>query len=387
MGLACLAVSAVGCASAAVAPPRTVSPSAAGPTPLPAPVTAATPGGAPTCSTLSALSSWSLSRLAAQLVVVPVDETDVGSVAPSVAAGAGGVILYGSAAPADLGPQLQALAAQAGGGLAPVVMSDEEGGSIQRMANLIGALPWPATMSATMSPTAVYRLAEQTAEAMLANGVEMDLAPVLDLAAGPGPDATHIDGPRSFGLSPFTTTDYGLEFADGLEGGGVIPVVKHFPGEGSASANTDDGPATTPALVTLEKADLLPFEAAIDTGIPAVMVGDATVPGLSQGPASLSPAVITGLLRQQLGFTGLVLTDSLSADAISDLGISVPEASVEAVAAGADMVLYDTADPNTTFQQVVAQLAAAVSDGQIPSATLDAAVEQVLAVKKVNLCP
>ena len=80
------------------------------------------------------------------------------------------------------------------------------------------------------------------------------------------------------------------------------------------------------------------------------MVGDASVPGLSQGPASLASAVITGLLRQRLGFEGLVLTDSLSADAISDLGISVPEASVQAVAAGADMVLSNpsTRTPHST---------------------------------------
>jgi beta-N-acetylhexosaminidase len=382
VGVACLAISAAGCASDAPGSPRSSgAPTAAASTPV-----AVTSPAAPPCTNLGVIASWSVSRLAAQLVVVPAAETDVAAVAPSVAAGAGGVILYGSSAPADLGAQLQALDAQAQGGLIPVVMSDEEGGGIQRMANLVGNMPWPATMSATMTPTAVYQLAEQTARAMVANGVTMDLAPVLDLASGPGPDATHIDGPRSFGLSPTSATTYGLQFAFGLEAGGVTPVVKHFPGEGTASANTDDAPATTAPLASLEKADLLPFEAAIDTGIPAVMVGNAAVPGLSPGPASLSYAAVTGLLRQQLGFTGLVLTDSLSADAVSDIGLSVPQAAVEAVAAGIDMILYDTASPNTTFQQTVTQLVAAVSDGQISTATLDAAVIEVLSAKRVDLC-
>ena len=344
--------------------------------------------GAPatSCTNLSAISSWSLSRRAAQLVAVAAAETDVVAAAPAVAAGAGGIVLYGSSAPANLGSQLRALEAMDEGGLAPLVMTDEEGGGIQRMANLVGSLPWPATMSATMTPAAVEQAAEQVAQAMVANGVTVDLAPVLDLASGPGPDATHIDGPRSFGLSPTTATTFGLAFAEGLEAGGVIPVVKHFPGEGSADGNTDDEPASTPPLATLESADLLPFTAAIGAGLPAVMVGDASVPGLTQGPASLASAVITGLLRQQLGFEGLVLTDSLSADAISDLGISVPQASVRAVAAGADMVLSNPIDPITTFDQTVAALVAAVSDGEVPVITLNTAVMQVLAAKGVDLC-
>jgi beta-N-acetylhexosaminidase len=116
------------------------------------------------------------------------------------------------------------------------------------------------------------------------------------------------------------------------------------------------------------------------------MVGNASVPGLTQSPASLSAAVIIGLLRLQLHFTGLVITDSLSADAISDLGLSVAQASVDAIASGADMVLFDSATPNATFQQVVAQMVAAVSDGQLPKSTLVNAVVQVLATKGVDLC-
>jgi beta-N-acetylhexosaminidase len=327
-----------------------------------------------------------VARRAAQLVVVSTDETDVAAIAPSVAEGAGGVLLYGTDAPPDLGQQLQALEADAEGGLLPLVMTDEEGGDIQRMSDLVGSIPWPATMSATMTPSAVYQLGETVAERMVADGVTVDLAPVLDLASGPGPDTAHIDGPRSFGAAPATATTYGLAFAAGLQAGGVMPVVKHFPGEGSATPNTDYGPGSTPPLATLEASDLLPFEAAISAHLPAVMVGDASVPGLTAGPASLSSAAITGLLRQQLGFEGLVLTDSLSAPAISDLGLSVAQASVQAVEAGADMVLYDTTTPNLTFQQTVTALVAAVSDGQLSTQLLDTAVLQVWSAKDGGLC-
>jgi beta-N-acetylhexosaminidase len=361
-------------------PPASSSPSshAAGPE-------ARAPGrGA--CSNRIQLLSWSLARRAAQLFVVPAYWTGMGAVVPAVQQGAGGVIFFGSSAPTDLHDRLHWLAGQAPDGIPPLIMTDEEGGGVQRMANLAGNLPWPAEMAATMSPAEVRQLVAQVARRMAAYGVTMDLGPVLDLASGAGPDAIHTDGPRSFGPLPSTATTYGLAFAQGLEDGGVMPVVKHFPGEGQASANTDYGPASTPSLSSLEAADLLPFEAAIAAGLPAVMVGNASIPGLSSVPASLSPAVINGLLRHELGFQGLVITDSLSAQAIGALGIGVPQAAEEAIAAGADMVLFSSSSPSATFQQAVDRLVAAVSGGRIAAEQLDASVLRVLAAKQVNLC-
>jgi beta-N-acetylhexosaminidase len=286
--------------------------------------TTSTPATAPSCSNASTLSSWSVARRAAQLEVVPVEEDDISTITPSVQAGVGGIILYGSVAPEDLSSQLKAVEAQAPGNLQPLVMTDEEGGEVQRMANLAGILPWPREMAESMTTSQVSQLATVTAQKMRAAGVTMDLAPVLDIASGPGPDALHTDGPRSFGPNATTVTNFGLAFAEGLQSGGVIPVVKHFPGEGAASANTDDAEASTPPYSALEGSDLLPFQAAVKAGLPAVMVGNATIPGLSTVPASLSSTVISGLLRGQYGFNGLVMTDSLSADAIADRGIGVP---------------------------------------------------------------
>lgn len=348
--------------------------------------TATPPTTTTLCSNSTVLSTWSLTQRAEQLIVVPVDESDPSSILPSVQQGVGGIYLSGSAGPQDLGSQLSSIEAQAPGGIRPLVMTDEEGGGVQTLGNLVGSLPWAATMAATMSTTQIRQLAEQAATAMRASGVTVDLAPVLDLAAGPGPDATHTDGPRSFSADPTTATQDGLAFAQGLEAGGVIPVMKHFPGEGSATANTDDAPASTPPLTTLEGADLLPFEAAIHAGLPAVMVGNASVPGLSEDPASLSSSVISGLLRGQLGFHGLVITDSLSAGAITAEGLSVPDAAVEAIEAGADMVLFTADDPNGTTQAVVSAIVNAVNTNQLSVAQLDSAVSQVLVAKGIDLC-
>ena len=349
---------------------------------------AAAPSSTPArCNPAAVLGTWSTARRAAQLVVAPAQEDDVLAARPMVEAGVGGLLLFGSAAPAALPSQLAALRRRALGGLPPLVMTDEEGGEIQRMANLAGNLPWPRTMAATMTPGQVRALAGQVGRRMRAAGITMDLAPVLDLSDSPGPDATYPDGPRSFSVHPAVATAYGLAFARGLQDGGVIPVLKHFPGLGQASANTDFGRATDPPLGTLKAGALLPFEAAIKDGLPAVMVGEVSVPGLTHGlPATLSSQAITGLLRGRLGFHGLVLTDSLSAAAIQDAGYSIPRAAVRAIEAGADMVTFDASDPAATTSEIIASLVSAVRSGQLPVARLDSAVQHVLRVKGRPVC-
>jgi beta-N-acetylhexosaminidase len=349
---------------------------------------AAAPSSTPTrCDPAAVLSTWSTARRAAQLVVAPAQEDDVLAARPMVKAGVGGLLLFGSAAPVDLATQLAALRRPALGGLPPLVMTDEEGGEIQRMANLVGNLPWPRTMAATMTPGQVRALAAQVGRRMRAAGITMDLAPVLDLSDSPGPNATYPDGPRSFSVHPAVATGYGLAFAHGLQDGGVIPVVKHFPGLGQASANTDFGRAADPPLGTLKAGALLPFAAAIKHGLPALMVGEVSVPGLTDGlPATLSSAAITGLLRGQLGFHGLVLTDSLSAAAIQQAGYDIPQAAVRAIEAGADMVTFDTSNPPATTNEVISSLVSAVHAGQLPVARLDSAVQHVLQVKGRPVC-
>ena len=340
------------------------------------------------CTVAGRLATWSLKRRAAQLVVVPVQENDVLAAKTMVARGAGGIILFGSDAPPALPADLAALQRSAPRGLPALVMTDEEGGGVQRLANLAGNLPWPRTMAATLTVAQTRALAERVARGLRAAGVTMDLAPVLDLSDGPGPDAAHPDGARSFSINAKITTDYGLAFAQGMLQGGVIPVVKHFPGLGQASYNSDFGPSSDPPLRVLKAAALRPFQTAVTAGVPAVMVGNVSVPGLTGGlPASLSMAAITGLLRQQLGFRGLVLTDSLSARAVQDAGYRVPRAAAHAIGAGADMVMFESSDPGPTARAIIAGIASAVRAHRMPVSRLDDAVQHVLVAKHVSLCP
>lgn len=340
----------------------------------------------PACSNQTALAKWSVNQLTEQVVAIPVQETDVAAVRTEVDQGVGGILLFGSSAPADLGSQLNRLEAASPRGVVPLVMTDEEGGGVQRMANLVGALPWARQMGSTMTPAQIEAAAESVGRAMLQQGVTMDLAPVLDIDGGVGPSATDPDGSRSFSPDPTVATNDGLAFAEGLEAAGLIPVVKHFPGLGGASANTDDAPATTLPYSALQTGGLLPFEAAVNAGLPAVMVSNASVPGLTTLPASISSAAIQGLLVGRLHYQGLILTDSLSALAIADIGLSVAQATVDAIAAGADMVMFSLGDPEHVTSAIDAAMAAAVADGQVSSSRLVDAVSQVLAAKDVDLC-
>ena len=349
--------------------------------------TGATTSTAAACTTTSVIQSWSLARRAAAVVAVPVLNFDVAGVAPELRAGAAGMLFLGSApAPKDLATRVSWH-----GLFRPLVMADEEGGGIQRLKPLVSDVPWPQDMTRTMTPSQVRAVATRAAEQMRAAGVTVDLAPVLDVDARPGPSADNPDGKRSFSGNAAVVSTYGVAFMRGLRAGGVLPVVKHFPGLGGSVGNTDVTSAST-------RPQLAPFRAAIAAGAPAVMVANASVAGETAVPATLSHAVISGMLRGQLGFDGLVVTDSLSAGAVKQATTSLPDAVVQSLVAGADLVLFgstltaaDTrqlspANVRATYDGIVAAIATAVRSGRLPSSRLDAAVGHVMTATGARLC-
>jgi beta-N-acetylhexosaminidase len=393
-------------ASNPVTTESTVAPTTVPPTSPPAtspePSSPTVPPGSTTtasgCFDPSTIATWPLGRRAAELVVAPVLDFDPAVLEVARSAGVGGVVFLGAgAAPADLS---SVLASSLDGGInpRPMVMADEEGGGIQRLSGLVVDVPWPRTMAATMTTAEVESLAKTLGTQMRALGVGVDLAPVLDVDGRSGPSSTNPDGLRSFSSDPATAAAYGVAFMQGLEAGGVLSVVKHFPGLGGSTGNTDYGPAATLPWSELRAVGLPPFRAAISAGARAVMVANAYVPGLTGLPASVSPAVITGVLRDQLGFHGLVVTDSLSAGAISAAGLSLPTASADSIEAGADMVLFgSTLNASETAQltpagvassinAIVSAITAAAVSGALPASRLDDALLHVLAASGTRIC-
>jgi beta-N-acetylhexosaminidase len=323
--------------------------------------------------------------LAGAVLIAPARLDDLDAAAPMVASGIGGVVLFGSPS-GDVQAALRRLHAAAGA-WPLLVASDEEGGGIQRLASLTGALPWPRDLAAE-GPDAIRARARTMGRALRALTVRIDLAPVADLDAGPGPDASHPDGKRSFSADPATATADVLAFAHGLLDAGVVPVVKHYPGLGTSTANTDARAAVTAPLPALRARDLLPFAAAVRAGLPAVMTSNAVVPGLSPLPVSLSAAAMK-LLRHDLGFRGAIITDSLSAGAISAAGFSAGAAAVRALGAGADAVIVgrgDTKDYGALAASVRGSIAAAVGSSRLPITRLREAVRRLATLMGVTTC-
>ncbi|MEO6798030.1 MAG: glycoside hydrolase family 3 N-terminal domain-containing protein [Candidatus Dormibacter sp.] len=332
------------------------------------------------------VASWSIASRLNQLMMVSGQFSDLGASGSLASAGVGGFVLYGQPA-AGSGPSIQsglaALAADAGaaGQVHPWMSTDEEGGNVARLANVLGPLPSARQMAAQWSPARVQSSFTSHGSAMRSLGVTMDLAPVLDTANPTNTIADEND--RSFSESGPVAASYGLAAANGLRSSGIVPVVKHFPGLGHASANTDQGPATDPALSVLEANDLIPFEQAVSAGLPVVMVGHPSVPGLTGGlPASLA-APTYQYLRNKLHFGGVTMTDSLAAGAISSAGYSQASAAVAAIEAGADMVMIGTSD----WQPTLAALDQAQNSGALSLAVVNASVTRIVAAKGSQLCP
>ena len=342
-----------------------------------------------TCLTRAALARLSNAELATMTLVDPVDEGSVATLAPEVTSGIGGIILLGSDATPALGAQLRVLLRSAPSGRAPFVMVDEEGGTVQRLWSLVGTVPAARTMGSTMTPSAIHALAVALGRKMRALNVTMDLAPVVDLDAGAGPSATDADGTRSFSVHASVTTPDALAFATGLLASGVVPVLKHFPGLGGATGNTDLEKASTIAYGGISSGPLQPFAAGVKAGLPAIMISNAQVPGLTSLPASLSQTVISGLLRHELGFSGLVISDSLTAIAISQSGFSLSSAVVDSIKAGSDEILFN-ATAGAVKQEnaiLVAAIVGAMAKGVLSRARLlDAVLNQERAKALVGVC-
>ena len=266
-------------------------------------------------------------------------------------------------------------AVQAASATGPVMVAvDEEGGRVQRFEAMLGSMPSAAEMTA-LTVDAVRAMATERAEALVDLGVTVVLAPVLDVGGSPG------IGDRSFSDDPEVVSTHGIAFAEGLMAGGLVPVVKHFPGHGRANADSHDELATTPPLGELWEVDLLPFVLTPDGA--AVMVGHLAVPGLTGGvPATLSPAAVTGLLRDDLGFDGVVVTDDLAMGAVAQM-IDVPTAARLALIAGADLLMVG---PYENVVPAAWSLMAALDNGSLDERWLDEAVERVLAMREVDPC-
>jgi beta-N-acetylhexosaminidase len=255
-----------------------------------------------------------------------------------------------------------------------LLMVDQEGGSVQR---LPGAPSRGAPdMAATGRPAVARAEGRATAATLRAAGMNVDLAPVVDVVRPES--ALHGEG-RGFGFSAASVARFGAAFTRGLRAGGVAATAKHFPGFGAAPRNTDVGAVRIPVgLRELRGVDRVPFAAAVRAGAGLVMLSSAIYPALSRVPAVLSPRVVQRELRDGLGFGGVTISDDLEAPAFAPHG-GATGAALGATRAGVDLLLfartYDGAD------RAARALAGALRSGRVDRGALEASLARVLALR------
>ncbi|WP_377267129.1 glycoside hydrolase family 3 protein [Peterkaempfera sp. SMS 1(5)a] len=293
-----------------------------------------------------------------------------------LAAGLGGVVLFARNTP-DAETTAALTAALRAENPEVIVAADEEGGQVTRLESATGS-SWPgnAALGHVDDPELTEQVAAELGRFLAEAGIDLDYAPTADVNSDP---ANPVIGVRSFGADADAVARHTAAFVRGMQGAGVAACAKHFPGHGDTGLDSHhDLPLLDLDLETLHRRELLPFRAAIQAGVRSVMAGHLLVPCLDRdNPASLSRPALTELLREELGFQGLIVTDALEMKAVHR-GADIPELAVRAVAAGADAVCVGM--QRTDEESLLAlrdALVTAVHDGTLDEERLADAAERV----------
>ena len=253
---------------------------------------------------------------------------------------------------------------------------DEEGGSVARVADTLGTTSFEdmAAYGAAGDTQAVYDIGATQAQELTALGFNVNFSPVADVLTN---DSNQVVKDRSFGEDPELVSSMVTEVVKGLTDGGMLCAPKHFPGHGSTGGDTHDGfAASYRTIEELRECDLKPFQAAIDAGAPMVMVGHMTMTEIDDSsPACMSSTIVKGILRDEMGYDGIIITDALNMDAVTDQYTNA-EAAVNCISAGCDMLLCVS-----NISSVVSAVVDAVENGTISESQIDASVVRILTAK------
>jgi beta-N-acetylhexosaminidase len=298
-----------------------------------------------------------------------------------MAPGAVALFTYNGATPREVTYTVnawQTIATQIGSRIPLIVAIDQEGGPVTRLTTGFTQLPWGAALGA-MPVADARKVGQLAAEELRAVGINMNLAPVVDVRT---PDGIFVER-RTIGPDPRVVAEAGSAYVQGLQERRVIAVLKHFPGHGPAS----DSHATLPTInfsrARVEAVELAPFRAGIQRGAEVVMVGHLAYPALDPTPdlpASLSPVIIGEVLRKELGFTGVAMTDAMDMGAIAER-YTRPIAAVMAIRAGIDLIATGPHMPMSDQLAMKAAILDAVKRGEISEARIEESVRRVLTMK------
>ncbi|WP_371779989.1 glycoside hydrolase family 3 protein [Streptosporangium subroseum] len=320
-------------------------------------------------------SDQGLHRLAAGTLLVAFQGTTVpGWVLRGLENGLGGVTLFGFNV-ADAA-QLSTLTARLRETGEPVISLDEEGGDVTRLAYHVGS-PYPgnAALGAVDDAELTRRVYRSIGDDLARCGVNLDMAPSADVNTA---DDNPVIGTRSFGSDAALVARHTVAAVHGLQSAGVAACVKHFPGHGATRQDSHlEIPLVDASLELLRERELVPFRAAIAAGTKSIMTAHVRVPAVTGLiPATLSPAALTGLLRGELGYDGVVISDALDMKAVTD-AYGLAGGAVLSLAAGADLLCLGPLPTEEDIRRITSEIVAAVLDGRLPLARLEAAAERV----------
>jgi len=332
------------------------------------------------------LESMSLEEKVGQMLLLGISDTYVSSTVKQVVSElkAGGIVLFASnltstAQAVELTTKLQQEALKNRIEVPLLITADEEGGLVSRMPYGMVTMPGNMALGASRNEYLAMLAYYHTGRQLRALGINMNLAPVLDVNNNIN---NPVIGVRSFGSDPVLVANMGVAALAGLKNAGVGSVVKHFPGHGDTAIDSHLAlPIVRKTKEELEKMELLPFEKALQNGARAVMTAHISFPNLTGGtsvPATLSGEILTGILRASWGYDGIIATDDMLMNAIAN-HFGFKEAVVMAVKAGADQILIAG---NPSKQREAQQaLLDAVKRGEISEARIDQSVERIFALK------
>jgi beta-N-acetylhexosaminidase len=261
----------------------------------------------------------------------------------------------------------------------PLFLSvDEEGGRITRMPKEFKKIPTNKRIGQFNNIDFSYKIGEVIGKQIGALGFNMDYAPVLDINSNP---KNPVIGDRSFGAKPEIVSNLGTSTMKGLQSQNVIPVVKHFPGHGDTDLDSHIGlPTLNHDIERLKSFELIPFKEAVNSKADAVMIAHILLPKIDKkNPSSLSHKVITGILREELKFNGVVITDDMTMGAIAE-NYDIGEAAVKSVKAGTDIVLV--CHGNEKKLSVINSLKKAAESGAVSQKRIDESVYRILKLKE-----
>jgi beta-N-acetylhexosaminidase len=315
------------------------------------------------------------------MVGMPGSALDAATYGRVVNQGVGGVIFleHNGISPQQLQgltADLQRVAQQEGPGLPLFIGWNHEGGRVVRRGAGMTQFPSAMALGAIGQPELVYQVGQVVGQEMTSLGVNMNYAPVLDVNTAP---ANPVIGLRSFGEDPALVAALGQQYIIGQQSAGIIAVAKHFPGHGSVTVDSHIGlPRLDATDAAISQTELPPFQAALVANVGAVMVAHLQVPALEPDgwPASLSPSIVGGLLRQQMGYAGVIMTDDMNMGALN--AYTPQEAAVQAVLAGNDVLVTVNQANYELFRQALLD---AVANGRIPEARIDESVRRIITLK------